>query len=101
MLHGPVRGPASEERNRPPVVTAAGHPNQPVMKAEEIKPGTTDLQMHYPRLGFLWFQTKFGQPSLGIAPHPEGCTGQLMRRAQDAAPVSGVSNYADRLSRQR
>jgi hypothetical protein len=29
-------------------------------------------------------------PSLGIAPHPEGCTGQLMRPAQDAAPVSGV-----------
>jgi hypothetical protein len=29
-------------------------------------------------------------PSLGIAPHPEGCTGQLMRQAQDAAPVPGV-----------
>jgi hypothetical protein len=29
-------------------------------------------------------------PSLGIAPHPEGCTGQLMRPTQDAAPVSGV-----------
>jgi len=29
-------------------------------------------------------------PSLGIAPRPEGCTGQLMRPAQDAAPVSGV-----------
>jgi hypothetical protein len=27
---------------------------------------------------------------LGIAPHPEGCTGQLMMPTQDAAPVSGV-----------
>jgi hypothetical protein len=26
-------------------------------------------------------------PSLGIAPHPEGCASQLMRLAQDAAPV--------------
>jgi hypothetical protein len=29
-------------------------------------------------------------PSLGIAPHPEGCAGQLMRPSQNAAPVSGV-----------
>jgi hypothetical protein len=29
-------------------------------------------------------------PSLGIAPHPEGCIDQLMRPTQDAAPVSGV-----------
>jgi hypothetical protein len=27
---------------------------------------------------------------LDIAPHPEGCTDQLMRPTQDAAPVSGV-----------
>src|SRR6266576_1821969 len=29
-------------------------------------------------------------PSLGIAPHPGGCTGPAMMPAQDAAPVSGV-----------
>jgi hypothetical protein len=29
-------------------------------------------------------------PSLGIAPPPEGCTGQLIMPVQGAAPVSGV-----------
>jgi len=29
-------------------------------------------------------------PSLGIAPRPGGYAGQLMRPAQDAAPVTGV-----------
>jgi hypothetical protein len=29
-------------------------------------------------------------PSLGIAPHPEGCTGPSTMPVQDAAPVSGV-----------
>ena len=32
-----------------------------MMKTEEIKPRTTNLQMHYPCLGFLWFQTKLNQ----------------------------------------
>jgi len=29
-------------------------------------------------------------PSLGIAPHPEGCAGPAKMPAQDTAPVSGV-----------
>jgi hypothetical protein len=43
------------------VVAASGHPNQPVMKTEKVKPGTTDLQMHDPRFGFLRFQAKLSQ----------------------------------------
>src|SRR5262245_7406600 len=45
VLHGPVRGPASEERDRPSIIAAAGHSNQPVVKSQKIEPLTTDLRV--------------------------------------------------------
>jgi len=36
-------------------------------------------------------------PSLGIAPHPEGCVSPAYMLTQDAAPVSGVFPAGDLL----
>ncbi len=76
MLHGPVRGPAGQERHpRFPVQPPRAH--QPVVKAEEIETLASLLQMDDAGLGRLRLQAEPGQQDgqplqrgLGLAAGP-------------------------------
>ena len=90
MLHGPIRGPAGEERDDHRPLRRPGQPHQPVMKAEKIEPLTTDLQVHDPRLGLLRLQTELGQQRLKPRqarprPAPGICTSPARRRRNGPA----------------
>jgi hypothetical protein len=69
----------------------AGQSNQTVVKAQKIEPGTTDLQMHYPRLGFLRFQTELSQQR----PQPrQGGLGLLARSAHHQRVVGETDQHS-------
>jgi hypothetical protein len=62
-----------------------------VVKAQKIEPGTTDLQMHYPRLGFLRFQTELSQQR----PQPrQGGLGLLARSAHHQRVVGETDQHS-------